>query len=129
LHGQLAQLPWQDKRKGIPFGYDQINAPILEIAMQRIKIVHEDILDRDKDFDIARRMLWEAKRIYFMGFSYGTKNIERLKFEQVTPSELKGTALGMQQMEKQAAVSLLQNKVELQDMDCLLFLREKAFLD
>jgi hypothetical protein len=129
LHGQLAQLPWQDQRKGIPFGFDQINAPILQIAMDRIKIVHEDILDRDKDFDIARRLLWEAKRIYFMGFSYGSKNIERLKFEQVMQSALKGTALGMQRMEIEAAISQLGNKVELQGMECLLFLREVAALD
>jgi hypothetical protein len=92
--------------------------------------VHEDILDRDQDFDIARRMLWEAKRIYFMGFSYGSRNIGRLKFEQVTQSELiKGTAHGMKQMEKDATYTQLGNKIELIERDCLLFLRENAFLD
>jgi hypothetical protein len=130
LHGRLAQLPWQDQeRKGIPFGFDQINEHVLRIAMDRIKIVHEDILDRDKDFDIARRMLWEAKRIYFMGFGYGSKNIERLMFEQVTTSELKGTAHGMQRVEMSAAISQLGKKIELQNMECLLFLREVAALD
>jgi SIR2-like domain len=128
LHGQVAQLPWQDQKRGIPFGFEQLNPAILDIAMQRIKIVHEDTTDRDNDFNIARRMLFEAKRIYFMGFSYGTKNIERLMFDRV-PSKSNGTALGMKQMEKDAAYTQLERRIELIETDCLSFLRENAPLD
>jgi hypothetical protein len=81
LHGRLGYLPWQGKNVHVPF---QVGGPvdhrILEESQRRIHIVHEDIADRNEEFLIARRLLFEAKRIYFLGFGYAPQNVERLHF-------------------------------------------------
>lgn len=129
LHGRLGYLPWQSERDVVPFGLNPIDARYMEICQREIRIVHEDIADRDTDFNIARRILHEAKLIYFMGFGYGAKNVERLMFEQVKAEHAEGTAAGLTNKESTAITAVFQGKVRLHDVDCLRFLRERAVLD
>jgi len=59
LHGRLGYLPWQDDKEGIPYGA-AIKRLVIDICVREIKIVHEDITDRDKDFKLANQLLGHA---------------------------------------------------------------------
>jgi hypothetical protein len=138
LHGRLGYLPWQEDgkawqedRNAIPF---QCAGPVtsqqMEISQREIRIVHEDIADREQDFQIARRILYEAKRIYFLGFGYLDKNVERLHFANVAEDTLKeGTAKDLTPKEQSRVVRLFPRGINLYDMDCLRFLRERVDFD
>ena len=129
LHGRLGYLPWQFDKDVVPFALNPIEARFMDVCQREIRIAPEDIKDRDVDFNVARRMLYEAKLIYFMGFGYGAKNVQRLMFEQVTPENAQGTARGLTPKERDAIVAGFQNKVHLHDVDCLDFLRERVALE
>jgi hypothetical protein len=131
LHGRLGYLGWQSERNVIPF---QVGGPItaqqIDISQSELRIVHEDIADREKDFQAARRILAEADRIYFMGFGYLGRNIERLRFEEVEPAKMKeGTAKDLTVKERGRVVRLFLGGITLHDMDCLQFLRERVDFD
>jgi hypothetical protein len=49
LHGRLGYLPWQSKTAR-PYGDHTIDGQAMNICLKEIKVVHEDITDRDKDF-------------------------------------------------------------------------------
>jgi hypothetical protein len=130
LHGRLGYLPWQSDKNVIPFGAEIIDARTMDICQREIRIVHEDIADRDIDFNIARRMLHDAQRVYFMGFGYGAKNVERLMFDQGDSQTALGTAKGLTQKEVSAIGRMFGKvKVHLYDLDCLDLLRKNAELD
>lgn len=126
LHGRLGCLPWQEGINVVQFGETQITPQIYEMARKEIRIVHEKIDDRDSEFISARRILQEAKRIYFMGFGYGRQNVDRLKFGEVKTEVCEGTALHLTNVERNDISRRLNGKVTLQDMDCLAFLRERV---
>ena len=129
LHGRLGYLPWQSHKDMIPFGMHPIDSRILDICQKGIRIVHEDITDRDDDFKFAKGRLAEAKRIYFMGFGYGSKNVARLNIADFRAGIIEGTAQGVSPREQMTIKGLFQDKVHLYDMDCLTFLRDRAELD
>ena len=61
-----------------------MQAAQLSVFMDEIKVIHEDITDRDKDFNNAKDLIANAERIYLMGFGFGRKNVERLGLDNVT---------------------------------------------
>ena len=126
LHGRLGYLPWQRDQSAIPFALNAVTPQVIEACQREIRIVHEDIEDRNVEFNVARRLLWEAKRIYFMGFGYAPQNVARLNFEEMKPEIAEGTALGLTQRERGVVRDELKGKVTLQDMNCLAFLRERG---
>jgi hypothetical protein len=68
--------------------------------MNEIKVVHEDITDRDADFTTAKQLLHKAERIYLLGFGFGTTNVERLGLANLSPTgAFGGTAFRMSQKE------------------------------
>jgi hypothetical protein len=67
LHGRLGYLPWEDKN-GRSFGDRTIDSRVVDMCVKEMRVVHEDITDRDADFSEAKRLLKEAKRVYLMGF-------------------------------------------------------------
>jgi hypothetical protein len=121
LHGRLGYLHWQ-RSKGveIPFQVSQpIHPQILEECRRQIRIVHEDIQDRDEEFKLAHRILTDADRIYFLGFGYGAENCRRLEFDELDVGRAEGTAIGLTVRERETASGLLDGKVTLiQDMNC-----------
>jgi hypothetical protein len=112
LHGRLGYLPWQGKPMHVPFQSGTlINPLIIESSQREMRIVHEDITDRDSEFKSARRLLQDAKRIYFMGFGYASQNVERLKYSKIAaPQEAQGTALWLTQKEEGEARALFGDK-------------------
>lgn len=129
LHGRLGYLPWQRSQNPITFGAQEITPQVIDMCQSEIRIVHESVDDRNVEFNAARRILWEAKRIYFLGFGYAPQNIERLNFGEMTPMIAEGTALGITQREQSVIIKQLSGKVALQELDCLAFLRQRVVWD
>jgi hypothetical protein len=129
LHGRLGYLPWQ-KEEGRAYGYTNIDARAVEMSVKEIRVVHEDITDRDKDFDEAKNLLKNAKRIYLMGFGFGSKNVERIDLPSLSPEIFAGTAYGLTPQETQHCAKQCGGRVTLnQSFPCLEFLRNLAGLD
>jgi hypothetical protein len=130
LHGRLGYLPWQGKAMHVPFQIGAImSSRVIEACQKEMRIVHEDIADRDNEFKGARQLLQSASRIYFMGFGYASQNVERLKYTEVAaPKEAQGTALGLTQKECGEATTLFMDKpLTLQrGHDCYDLLRENV---
>ena len=98
LHGRLGYLPWE-KEGGRDFN-DMRDAKTVEMCVNNIKIVHEDISDgRDKDFELASKLINEAERIIFLGMGYGETNIKRLRIEALRKNMIIGTAVGLTEHE------------------------------
>jgi hypothetical protein len=100
-------------------------------GMNEIKVVHEDITDRDADFTTAKQLLHKAERIYLLGFGFGTTNVERLGLANLSPTgAFGGTAFRMSQKESGNCRTLSGGNVQLYNtLACLQFLREVALLD
>lgn len=98
LHGRLGYLPWE-KEGGRDFN-DTRDVRTVEMCVNNIKIVHEDIADgRDKDFELASKLINEAERITFLGVGYGETNIKRLRIEGLGKNKIVGTAVGLTERE------------------------------
>jgi hypothetical protein len=127
LHGRLGYLHWQSSKDVVPF---QTGGPLslqtLETCRREIRIVHEDIADREEDFKRARELLQKARRIYLMGFGYASQNVERLKLRDLTPEIFEGTAHGFSQREADEISLEFHRKLTLNQYDCLSFLRERV---
>lgn len=129
LHGRLGYLPWQNPSQGREYS-GHIDQAVMEICRREIKVVHEDITDRDKDFARAKQVLGAAQRVYLLGFGFGTKNVERLDLRSLTPEIFEGTAFGFTDQERHSNVVLCGGKVTLHTgYQCLEFLRNRTPLD
>jgi hypothetical protein len=129
LHGRLGYLPWEDKN-GRAYGDKTIDNRIVELCVKEMRVVHEDITDRDAIFTEAKRLLKKAKRVYLMGFGFGNKNVERIDLPSLTPEVFYGTAYGMTQAETVSSAKLCGRRVSLYNSyPCLELLREQAQLD
>ena len=101
----------------------------MRLCVDEIKVVHEDIADgRDKEFERARKLIDDAQHIYFLGFGYGSKNVERLGIAHWKSNNAVGTAVGLTEKEISEIKRATDNKVFLVKDDCLGLLRERASL-
>jgi hypothetical protein len=129
LHGRLGYLPWQNSSQGRVYG-GNIDQRVMDICRKEIKVVHEDITDRDKDFARAKHVLDNAQRVYLLGFGFGARNVERLDLRSLSPEAFQGTAVGFREQEKNSIVALCGGKVTLYTgYACLEFLRNQTPLD
>jgi hypothetical protein len=129
LHGRLGYLPWEGKN-GRAYGDKTIDHRIVDLCVKEMRVVHEDITDRDADFAEAKRLLKAAKRVYLMGFGFGNKNVERIDLPSLEPEIFYGTAYGLTGRETASSVRLCGGRVSLYNgLPCLEFLREQAQLD
>jgi hypothetical protein len=126
LHGRLGFLPWE-RDGGRP--YDQtIDLKVLKYCVQNIKIVSEDITDRDNEFVEARKLLEKAERIYFLGFGYAPTNMQRLGVENLGGSGKLIVGSGYKLTRKEVASIISAGKGAFTTdidvtLDCLGFLR------
>jgi hypothetical protein len=118
LHGRLGMLPYQgpSSRSFSPL----INERTMELATEKIKIIHE-VTD---DFVRAKQILIESEQVFFMGFGYNQKNMERLDVASLPPGIAKGTALGMTAHEWAAVSELAKGRIEAVEGDCMTCLRD-----
>jgi hypothetical protein len=125
LHGRLGYLPWQNKN-GRAYGDRHITVQAVEACVREMRVVHEDITDRDKDFTEAKQLLKDAKRVYLMGFGFGAKNVERIGLESLKPEVFYGTAYGLTSLETADYRRQCGGRVTLyNEYPCLEFLRHQ----
>jgi len=126
LHGRLGRLPWQGG-SARPYEAAELNPNDLFIALNGIKIIHEDPTgDRDKDFQEAKRLLDEAERIYFLGFGFDATNVKRLGLDKLRGNriDVRATAYGFTTSEIQEIAQRIENRITLhQDVDCISLMR------
>lgn len=96
------------------------------ILTNEIKVVHEDhTLDgRDADFKLAEIMLVQSRRVYLLGFGFGTRNVQRIKLDTLTPDAFSGTAYGLTDKERNDCCGLAGGRVRLFRETCLSFMRQ-----
>jgi hypothetical protein len=124
LHGDLGALPWQTSDANVVRDYDPTITPgTLKIAASRIKIIHEDIAGRDKEFTEAKRLFSQAAQIYFLGFGYDPTNMTRLGVNSIRERIAAGTGWGLTPHERELKKAATGRKVEIVDVDCIGLLR------
>lgn len=130
LHGRLGFLPWESDGGGRPYN-QTIDLRVLRYCIENIKIVSEDITDRDTEFVAAKTLLREAEQICFLGFGYALTNTQRLELDRLGPSgrRIVGSGLGLTRREVGSIISSMGGAFS-EDidatLDCLDFLRNKV---
>ena len=127
LHGHLGYLPWQDTsaREYGPL----ITAQTLQLAIEHIKVIHEDTSDRDKDFLRAKKLLAEADQIFIAGFGFNPTNVQRLGLQNVAEKAW-ATVVNMTPREQAAAQQMCGGTaLQLFGGNCLSLLQEKLELE
>lgn len=122
LHGDLGALPWQqteDVRDYEP----TVSPEAVRIASRRIKIIHEDIVGRDNEFNEAKRLLHLAEQIYFFGFGYNATNMARLGIAHMRDGIARGTGHGLTDHERSLISESIQRKIQILPHDCIDLLR------
>jgi hypothetical protein len=102
IYGQLGYLPWQTYNGNyIPFGSKLISderqlIPTISRAINCIKTMTEDSGKDDSHIKLARQLLSEAAKIYFLGFGFHPINLKILGIESLEKSkDIHGTSLGL----------------------------------
>ena len=152
IHGSLGKLPWQAK-DGLDYGanlesYDyreraNVANGAANYASKQINIIPEGQTSSD-EIGLALRLLSSAVRIYFLGFSYHSTNMGRLRmsdlFHETYPGSLTmvtnsplnqvmGTGKGLEGTEINSVTNKWHITLPEPDLDSLLFLRRHAQLD
>lgn len=124
VYGNLSDLDWQSS-KGRPYKSDLYYEDFLKQSADSIKIIHEDI-DEIESFKEAHKLIENAKKIIFFGFSYNRINVKRLKIPPTNGKRIVGTTYGLEKSEVNAARKLFNRGTDLtagSHIDILLYLR------
>lgn len=99
VHGQLGLLPWQKTKQGISIvGYgSDVNPSMLHSVRNNIKIIHE-ANPISQDFKDASAKIYEADKVYFLGFAYNPLSLKRLNLPERKNKTVAGTALNFGKM-------------------------------
>lgn len=93
VHGRLGEVPWDD---GHVREYDE------RVLQDRVKslseriIVMSEIQQTSHEFNHARQLLGHGEAIYFLGFGYHPKNLERLDIKRNVSKRIVGSSLGFE---------------------------------
>jgi len=134
VHGSLGPLPWQPGG-GRHYQATENDRVIRESAASIEIIPHK--ASENPAFAKARELLPKADRVYFMGFGFHPKNIERLHLEKCEPRVVVGgTVLGLTAKESNEAQKGINKYLRsprtrhvLRNENCRAFLRGWAELD
>jgi len=130
VFGQIAGLEWQELESKIEYRKD-INLIDVQRLTDKLRIIYEE--NENPVFEEARKLISEAKRVFFLGFGYAKENRKVLKIPNVlnTEQEIYGTALDFTEKEIQSIRYMLPHRsvVEVQylhinKVDSLELLRE-----
>ena len=98
LHGNLGEFdPFDDlTRQYIPINGDYDPSYQLGIAAEGVEIIHE-VNAATAKFDEAEEALRRARRIYFLGFAFDNRNVNRLRVfeDKLDGVEILGTGVGL----------------------------------
>jgi hypothetical protein len=135
VFGKVAALDWQDpdSEQGsdnrVAYGKraNDIKIPSL---LNNLRIIYDE--RENPPLDQAKKLIREAKRIYFLGFGYRPENIELLDFPTILEKQgvtscppTYGTALNLTKQEKATAKARIGRQLHFfsEPTDCLLLLR------
>ena len=96
VHGRLGNLVWQGEisRPYKPRCYRKVE----EISNQIIVIPEQE--GTSPEFEEATKLMRVAKNVYFLGFGYHPKNLERLRVADGLGGEPRGTSVGLGNAER-----------------------------
>jgi hypothetical protein len=96
LYGQLDPLPWQEEngKEYLP----SIDIRRLRAAPRNIKLIKDERdIEKSEEFQIAYKLIEQAERIYFLGFSFDETNLNRLHLHSVIDTkQIFATAYGIE---------------------------------
>lgn len=100
VYGSLGRLEWQSDNPNIPLKQVPYGAKLdivsVIAAADNIRIMSEESKDLPEVFHEARRLIANAKALYFLGFGYHKTNMDRLGiYASVKPTKVMGTAYGL----------------------------------
>ena len=131
VHGQLGRLPWQQGKDHLAeCPYDLSNdrrPPLIASAARGIKIISDPIAEDDPEFQRARLLIAEAKRVFFLGFGFDATNMSRLgrlngENAAGEKQRIVATCFGFTEAEKRA-LELRYKPVRFVSLDCYNCLR------
>lgn len=106
LHGKTGDFEYQTNSSYYARYDMKLSSNKILRASNQIKIVHENI-DKKQSFKQAHIALSYAKRIYFLGFGFDDKNLERLLPDSIRhigkSAKVRGTAFQLDTMTKRRA--------------------------
>jgi hypothetical protein len=118
LHGQLGLLPWQFDSNSRAFD-GIVSEQNIRIAASGIKVVHEGVENRKKQFGEAKELIRLAKRVYFLGVGTSNVNMDRLDVISLPEGKASATEVGLTQTEYNEVVSRYATKIEFRrNHDC-----------
>ena len=97
VYGSLGKLPWQSEGRQtddvVKYAADTKPKAVKKSA-RSIKIISEldASVEEDSNIAAARRLITDAKRIYFLGFGYHDTNMKRLQLSSTSRSRARGTS-------------------------------------
>lgn len=100
VYGSLGRLEWQSNdpknpTEQLPYA-TKPDIFTVQSAAKGIKIISEGIQELPWEFQEARRLIEQAKALYFLGFGYHENNIKRLGIDTLNkPSKIMGTSYGL----------------------------------
>lgn len=100
VHGSLGRLPWQPavdpEIQEVRYDSSVEDSNRIKCAADSIKIIPEGTRDTP-EFLRARKLIFKAEQLYFLGFGYHPTNLKRLgvDFLERLPSKIMGTTLGL----------------------------------
>lgn len=125
VFGQIAGLDWQELESRIEYRRD-INRIDIQRLADKLRIIYEE--EENPDLEEPRKLISEAKRVFFLGFGYAKENCEVLKIPEVLNAEprIYGTALGFTTKETQSIRAIFHQHsiVHVDNRDSLALLRE-----
>src|SRR3989344_5268027 len=134
LHGQIGNLPWQDKQTNREYGNIDDNFQIKQ-SSAGIRIIHEADAAKDAAFIASRKLIGDAEQIYFLGFGYHPDNIARLGIAEIDIEgrAVFGTCMGYTNGEAEDTMVRCGRKIDLkqpgsQHFSILQFMRENIRL-
>ena len=84
LYGQLDPLPWQES-SGKEYSPTENIIDRLRAAPQNIKLISDERdVEKSEYFQKAYKLIQEAERIFFLGFSFDETNLNRLSLLSIT---------------------------------------------
>jgi len=106
LHGKTGDFEYQTNSSNYARYDMKLSSNKILRASSQIKIVHENI-DKNQSFKQAHVALRYAKRIYFLGFGFDDRNLERLLPDSIRhigkSAKVRGTAYQLDTMTKRRA--------------------------
>lgn len=136
VHGSLGMLPWQatDKEENsVPYQRTNPSVRHLQLAANGIKVLHEDDA-KSPESEQARAILADGECLYFLGFGYHRRNMERLGINVLGPKgNVGGTMLGIsyatqRRLESSGVLGFERGSFRYQEKDVYEFLHDHVDL-